>query len=219
MDIIHFLSVKYTFFVVYGYKVSYIEFFGILFNFFSVYLLAQDNILNWPIGNVGALLFSILFYQMQLYSEVVQQIYFLIIGFYAWWIWSLKKEDGSEKDKDPTIKSLCVKHKIYCLLTILCGTIVMGYMMSHIDTWLPKYFLNPASLPYIDAFVTVMSFLALALMSHKNIEGWYLLALVYFVLIGVNWDKGLFLMILFFIALLVIAIKGIINWNRLLISE
>lgn|SRR3990167_2076113 len=219
MDIIHFLSVKYTFFVVYGYKVSYIEFFGILFNFFSVYLLAQDNILNWPIGNVGALLFSILFYQMQLYSEVVQQIYFLIIGFYAWWIWSLKKEDGNEKDKDPTIKSLCVKHKIYCLLTILFGTIVMGYMMSHINTWLPKYFLNPASLPYIDAFVTVMSFLALTLMSHKNIEGWYLLALVYFVLIGVNWDKGLLLMILFFIALLIIAIKGIINWNRLLVSE
>jgi len=59
------------FFTVLGYPMSYIEFFGTLFNFWSVWLVVRKSIWTWPVGTIGAVLFGILFYQVQLYSDLV----------------------------------------------------------------------------------------------------------------------------------------------------
>lgn len=214
------LSINYIIFTLWGYKISFVELLGAMLNFCSIYLLTKDNILNWPIGNVGALFFAALFYQVHLYSEMVQQVFFFMAGFYGWWMWSkLGKTAGNDQKKDVAIQYLTIRKKIICGLVILIGSIIMGYIMQNISIWLPGYSLNSASFPYLDAFVVITSFIALFLVSNKKIESWYLFAFIYAILMGINWGKELYIMVIFFILLLILAVKGIINWNKMLVNR
>lgn len=215
--ILHFFSINHIFLTIYGYKMSYLEFLGIIFNFYSVYLVAKDNLLTWPIGNIGAGLFALLFYQIHLYSEMIEQIYFLIVGFYGWWMWvCLKKASKSFNEEKATIGQLSHSKNAACLCIILIGTVSMGYVMSHINMWFPRLFASPASFPYIDAFVALMSFAALLLMTHKKIESWYLWIAIDLIVIGLYCIKGVMLMALLYAFLLVIAIKGTLYWRKLI---
>ena len=69
-DILKLLSVNNTFFTVIGYQMSYIEFFGTLLSLASVILAARNKISTWAIGNLGAILFCVLFYQINQISVV-----------------------------------------------------------------------------------------------------------------------------------------------------
>lgn len=98
MDIIlNFLDINNIFFSIWGYDMSYLEFFGTLLNILSVWLIARKNILSWPVGNVAVILFGILFYQVQLYSDLLEQVFFFITGFYGWWIWIVYSKTKDEK--------------------------------------------------------------------------------------------------------------------------
>jgi nicotinamide mononucleotide transporter len=67
-----FFCVETVFVTLFGYPMSYLELTGTVFNLWSVWLVARKNILTWPVGVVGVILFAILFYQIQLYSDLVE---------------------------------------------------------------------------------------------------------------------------------------------------
>jgi hypothetical protein len=52
--------VETVFVTLFGYPMSYLEFAGTVFNLWSVWLVARKNILTWPVGVVGVILFAIL---------------------------------------------------------------------------------------------------------------------------------------------------------------
>jgi nicotinamide mononucleotide transporter len=76
--IAHFFDINTTFFTVLSYPMSYIEFFGTVFNILCVRLVSRNKISNWPIGILGVILYIFLFYQIQLYADLIEQGYFLI---------------------------------------------------------------------------------------------------------------------------------------------
>ena len=82
------LSIENVAFVILGYPMSYIELIGTVLYLWSVWLIAQRRILTWPIGIVSVLLYMMLFYQIQLYSDSLEQVYYLVAGVYGWWRWS-----------------------------------------------------------------------------------------------------------------------------------
>jgi nicotinamide mononucleotide transporter len=81
----HYLSISTVFFTVLGYPMSYIEFFGTVFNIWCVYLTAKGKVLSWPIGMAGIVLYFFLFYQIRLYSDLLEQVYFFVMSIYGWW--------------------------------------------------------------------------------------------------------------------------------------
>ena len=85
------LSIDNVLFTFWGYEMSYIEFFGTIFNLWCVWLVAKSNIMTWPIGIVGIVLFAFLFWQINLYSDFLEQIYFFFMSIYGWWMWSRVK--------------------------------------------------------------------------------------------------------------------------------
>ena len=88
-----FFNINTIIFTIFDYPMSYLEFFGTILNLLSVYLVAKNKIWTWPIGNIAVILFAVLFFQIQLYSDFMEQIYFFITGFYGWWGWlSFKKK-------------------------------------------------------------------------------------------------------------------------------
>jgi nicotinamide mononucleotide transporter len=85
---IELLSVDTVFFTLLGYPMSYIEFVGTLLYLWSVWLISRRRLLTWPVGIVSVLLYMALFYQIRLYSDALEQIYYIGASVYGWWNWS-----------------------------------------------------------------------------------------------------------------------------------
>lgn len=202
-------------FTVIGYPMSYLEFFGTIFNLWCVWLTAKGKISSWPIGLVGVVLYLFLFYQIQLYSDFFEQIYFFFTGFYGWYLWlNLKSKNKPGEEKQLKVSQARAKEKIIYILVIILGTIFLGSFMKNIHLYLPTYFFEPAALPFLDAFTTILSFAATILMAKKRFECWYLWILVDIIGIGLYYAKDVKFISLEYLIFLVLATKGLIQWQR-----
>jgi len=209
-------DINNIFFTVLGYPMSYIEFFGTLLNIWCVYLISRNKILNWPVGILAVILFMMLFYQIQLYSDFFEQIYFLITGFYGWWVWSKRKgKKGDQVALDKQVRLSDTKTLITTGGLVVIGTLALGWFMSQIHVFFPAYFSIPASFPYLDAFTTVMSFAATILMIYHRLESWMLWITVDVIGIGLYFAKDVKLVSLLYVIFLILATKGFIEWRKL----
>ena len=212
-DIIKIFSVNNTFFTILNYQMSYIEFFGTLLSLMSVVLAAKNKIWTWPIGNLGAILFGILFYQINLYSDFFEQIYYVITGIIGWYIWS-QPEFKNQEIKDVTINSKTTNY--FYVSSILILSVLLGLFMSNIHNVFPAQFPIPAAYPYPDAITTIMSFAATILMMRKKLECWYLWILVDIVGIGLYYKQGVIFISLLYVLFLIIAVNGYFTWKKVL---
>jgi len=210
-----YFDVQTIFFTIFGYEMSFLEFFGTILNIISVWLVIKNKIWTWPIGNVAVILFAILFYQIQLYSDLFEQIYFFIAGFYGWFVWLKLRSGENNNSEDLGITSSSPKTLGIYFVAIGLGTLLMGHLMSNIHLYLSTYFPVPATFAYLDAFTTVLSFAATILMAHKKIECWYLWILVDVIGIGLYFSKGVIFISILYVIFLVLAIRGLLSWNEL----
>jgi nicotinamide mononucleotide transporter len=206
----HIFSADSVFVTILGYDLSYLEFFGTALNLASVWLVLRRNILTWPVGIAAVVLFAVLFYQIELYSDFIEQLYFIVTGFYGWWIWRHRTED---------LAPLAIERLTQSSLAIVAGvvaggTLAMGLLMSNVHRLLPGMFEEPAALPHLDAFTTVMSFAAQLLMAHRKLESWLLWIIVDVIGIGLYYNRGVEFISLLYCVFLAMAIKGLLDWLR-----
>lgn len=208
-------NINTIFFTLWGYQMSYLEFFGTVFNLWCVWLAAKNKIATWPIGIVGIVLYVFLFYQIQLYSDLVEQIYFFAFSIYGWWMWAkISKKGESGEKKNLKISYNANKVNIIYLAIVVFGTIAMGCFMASIHIYWPKFFPIAASFPLLDAFTTVMSFLAQFLMAKRKMECWYLWILVDIIGIGLYYAKDVKFIALEYLIFLILATKGLFSWRK-----
>lgn len=204
------LSIDSVMFSVWGYPMSYIEFFGTIFNLWCVWLAAKRNVLTWPVGIVGIILYFFLFYQIRLYSDLFEQAYFFVISFWGWWVWS----QGKKKEEPVSVTRGTLKSNITYAAAIAVFSLAAGYLMSHIHEYLPTLFPEAASFPYLDAFTTVMSFVATIMMARRKFECWYLWILVDIIGVWLYYSKGVRFIAAEYLIFLVMAVQGFITWRR-----
>jgi nicotinamide mononucleotide transporter len=206
-----FLSVNTVFFTVLDYPLSFVEFFGTLLYLLSVWLIARKNIWTWPAGIVSVLLFMALFYQFQLYSDALEQIYFLIASIYGWWFWTRRTRGSGNSlgfgfNRWPAIV-------VWATTTLTVG-IGLGFVMTNIHIWAPAWFPEPASYPFVDAITTTMSLSAMWLMARKRAESWVYWIIVDIAAIWLYFSKGIMFVGCLYVVLLGIAIYGFWKWVR-----
>ncbi len=218
--IISVFNINNIFFTVLGYQMSYLEFFGTLFNLWCVWLVTKNKILSWPVGIVGSALFLILFYQIQLYSDLSEQMFYILTGFWGWWLW-LHPKSKKEEDRFNQLKvSINPKSiNLIYILIIIIATMGLTHFMSNIHLYLPKFFPEPASYPFLDAFTTVTSFVAQILLAKRKVESWYLWILVDIIGIGLYFIKGVVFISLLYFIFLILATKGLLNWRKIFLSQ
>src|SRR5512136_628797 len=93
MDLAEFFSIQTVAFTLWGYEMSWIELLGTIFGLWSVWLTAKQKVLCWPVGIVNIFFFMLVFYQVQLYSDVVEQLYYFATTAYGWWAWKQTPSD------------------------------------------------------------------------------------------------------------------------------
>ncbi len=193
-----------------GYPLSYIEFVGTVFYFLSVFLISKKNILTWPIGIISVILYGILFYQIQLYSDMMEQAYYLVISIIGWLLWKKKQDEVSYI---PTSWS-SFKIVIFFISITAIFTAALAYCVSNFHIWLPRVFPEPASFPFLDALTTIMSFVAMYLTTIRKNEGWIYWIIVDVIGIGLYWVKDVRFIAIQYVILLCMAVYGLINWMR-----
>jgi nicotinamide mononucleotide transporter len=195
-----------------NYPVSWLELVGTAFNLACVILAARRKILNWPVGLVGVLLFMALFYQINLYADFGEQIFYFITGITGWIAWSRSRKTKAQKEA--TIVRSSSRENLFWGGVIIVGTIALSIFLINIDTWLPALFPEPASLPILDAATTMMSFAAQIMMMRRKLESWYLWIVVDIIAVGLYWYKGVPFVALLYLGFLVNAMYGYLNWRN-----
>jgi nicotinamide mononucleotide transporter len=204
-------SVKTIFFEIFNYPISYIEFFGTILYLLSVLLIAQKNILTWPVGIISVILYGMLFYQIQLYSDTVEQVYYLGASIYGWIYWNKNKEETSNaiNFRYSSLKVLLT----WSFTTIILSLFLTIFMMD-VHNLIPEIFPSPASFPFLDALTTIMSFVAMFLMAQKRIESWVYWIIIDIIGIILYFVKDVKFISILYLFLLVIAVRGFIKWHN-----
>ena len=205
-----YLSVQTIFLTIGSYPLSWIEFVGTVLYFLSVWLIARKNMLTWPIGIVSVILYGILFYQIRLYSDTIEQLYYLGISIYGWAAW--RKSRGGA----PLVRSSFSRPAAAAAWAgvTLAAAVGVGQAVSRLHLWLPTLFPAAASFPFLDALTTVMSFVAMFLMTRRRTESWIYWIIVDVIGIGLYWVKEVRFISLQYVVLLGMAIYGLLHWVR-----
>lgn len=212
-EILQFLSIDTTFFTVLGYPISYLEFVGTLFTLTSVILVARKSILTWPVSLIGATLFGILFYQINLYADLFEQVYYCITAVWGWYMWHAARKPADDTERI-VVRRNTLQKNIMWVGVIVIGTFGGAWIMSNIHIWLPTLFPEAASMVLPDTATTVASFVATILMMQRKLECWILWISVDVVAIWLYWYKEVPFIALLYVLFLAIASGGFITWLR-----
>ena len=194
------------------YPLSYIEFIGTVLYFLSVYLISRKNIITWPIGILSVILYFMLFYQIRLYSDMLEQVYYFVISIVGWITWHKKRNEQSDKKIQTSWSN---KKGILSGILVTCVfTGLLSFCTYNFHNWFSAIFPEPASFPILDSLTTVMSFVAMYLTTLRKNEGWIYWIIVDIIAIWLYWVKDIRFISIQYIFLLIMAIYGFINWIK-----
>lgn len=200
MDII---SINNIIFSILGYNISLIELIGVVTGLISVWYAVKVNALTWSLGIVNALAFLIIFYQINLYSSMMLQLYFIIISVIGLFKWNKKYDLKITKYKKIGLLSLY----------ILLSSTVLYFFIANIHIIFPNYF-TAAQYPMIDSIITVSSIFASSLMAMKKIESWILWILIDIVSIFLYLSQGTLFLSIEYVVFLILSIIGYLQWKK-----
>lgn len=185
---------------------SPIEWIASICGFICVYLVIKRNIWCFFFGLIQVSLYSWIFFNVKLYSDMLLHVFYVGFQIYGWFIWS------KSSDQTGHIQVLAGSPKEYALWFTagIAATFAVGtYMASNTD----------ASFPYVDAFTTCMSLIAQWLLSHKKLLNWTFWILVDIVAIWIYWQKGLYPTSALYLCFLMMACYGQWQWWKNLKSQ
>lgn len=211
---IDFFSHQSIFFTVLGYPLSYLEFFGTVAGAVAVYLSVRANIWSWPIGIVNVVLFFFLFFQVQLYPDMLLQVFFFVTNLMGWWRWTHPAKEEENKKHELKVSRIRLNQLILFSVVGLAATVVFGWGASCLHEWLPKIFSQPSAFPFADSFVTVMSIVATYLMVQKKVECWLVWIAVDAVACTLYFSKGIFFVGIEYVVFCGLAASGFFQWSR-----
>ncbi len=206
-----YLDVNTIAFTVLDYPMSWIELVGTILYLWSVVLIARRKMLTWPVGIAAVLLYAALFWQIRLYSDAVEQTYYLGASVYGWWNWSRSRtvEEAPVPVGYASRRSIVVTVAVTAVLSVAAGA-----AMSRVHLWLPAMFPAPADYPWIDAATTVASFVAMWLMARRRVESWIYWIAVDVVGVWLYAVKNVKFVSLLYVVLLALAMWGYVGWHR-----
>jgi nicotinamide mononucleotide transporter len=209
-----FFSIKSIFFTALGYPMSYLEFFGVVVGSVSVWLSARAHVWSWPLGLVGVALLFFLFYQVQLYPDMLLQVFFFATNIIGWWQWTHPAPAEADRRQELRITSTAWRVLVMSAAAVMVATVVLGTAAARLHQWLPLVFSQPSAFPYLDSFTSVLSVWATFLLMSKKLACWFVWLLTDVVLTYLYFIKGIKFLGLEYAVFCLIAAYGAWHWWR-----
>lgn len=188
-----------------SYKLSYLEAFSVATALVSVWLATKNNIHTWTAGLVSFSGFFWLFYQAQLYSDMLLQVFFFVtstLGIISW------------KNPDKKINKVSMDIIKVVFLCVVTASTILGFVMFNVHTWIPDLFLEPAEFPFMDAFTTVLSVVATIFLIKRILQCWWFWIAVDVIATVIYFQRGLYVVSAEYLIFLGMAIYGLRRWNK-----
>ena len=202
-----YFNIDHILFKLLNYEVSYLEFWSILTGFAAVFYAAKNNLLTWWFAILNAILLFSLFFQFQLYADMLLQLYFLGIAIYGLLSW--------KEERALPITNLSSRFRFYVTFIIILIWPLLSEIISRLHLFFPAFFEKPASYPYADSLIMLLSIIAQFLLTKRKIDNWYLWIFVNVLGITVYGLKGIFLLSIQYVIFLILAISGLREWKKL----
>ncbi|WP_085703047.1 nicotinamide riboside transporter PnuC [Pseudomonas sp. B15(2017)] len=179
---------------------SGLELFAAALGVIAVWLTVKQNPWCWPIGLVMVLLYTWVFFEVKLYSDMLLQVVYAGLQLYGWWQWTRAEtmHDGSE------VSRLDTRSIAQGLAIGAAGSLLLGAAMAH---W------TDAAQPWLDAALTGFSLVAQFWMAHKRLQCWALWFVLDVIFVALFLYKGLYLTAALYALFTVIAVQGWREWR------
>jgi nicotinamide mononucleotide transporter len=167
----------------------------------SVFLSTRQNIWSWPTAIVNVALYTVVFYESGLYSDMGLQVVYLVLSIYGWYQWLY---GGAQRTR---LRVSRASRRAW----VISAAIGLGFWMA-----LGRYTatLPGVSLPYLDSGLTTLSLVAQWMMTRKILENWALWILADVIYVPMYLYKELYVTAGLYSVFLVLAIMGLVSWTR-----
>jgi nicotinamide mononucleotide transporter len=180
--------------------VDLVEILGFVSGALCVWLVARQNVWNWPIGLANNLTFLVLFWTAGLYADSTLQLVYLGLGIYGWWAWL---RGGAARS---TLRVSRTTRNQWLVLGVV-GLLGTAGLTVLLDT------VTDSTVPLPDALTTVLSLLATWGQARKKLESWWLWITADVVYVPLYAYKDLWLTAALYVGFLVLCVLGLRSWR------
>ncbi len=174
-----------------------------------IVLAVKENIWCWVAGFCSTLIYLYLFFNSQLYSESLLQLFYLAMSVYGWVSWQRidhsNFQHGKQNHARKIVRQLPLSMHIKIILIGSLSALLLGSLMQH--------FFH-AALAYIDAATTIFAIISTYLVTQKIIENWLYWIAIDALSIYMYIVKGFYLTSLLFGLYIVLSITGYYAWKK-----
>ena len=177
-----------------------LELAGVATTVAGIWLTTRRLLICWPVTLAADLLYLVIFYRSQLYSDTLLQFFFVVFTLYGWWHWWR----GVREEGEVRVVPLTIAGMLGALLAGAAGSVVLGAVAVRLH----------AALPHLDAALASYSLVASWWQARKHIANWWLWIAVDLIYIGEYVYKDLRLTALLYAGLAGLAVLGLREWSR-----
>lgn len=177
------------------------EYAAITFSLIYFLLAAKGNIWCWLAGFTSTFLNTFIFIYLQIDSQVMLNIVYMIMAVYGWMCWLTPLS----KHKLSVFTPLSIKQNMHILLASLFFTLLVSFFAT---SWFGEDY------AYIEAWLFVISLVASVLTIYRVIESWLYWLLINSISLVIYWNINEISAIGFFLSGMLLSIYGFINWRR-----
>ncbi len=180
---------------------EFLEYLAVVTAVLYLLFISFKKTIGWLFAAISSMLYIFICYISQLYLETGLQLFYLIMAFYGWYMWT---EDSKDNDS-PVIKWPVRYHFINILISTILFA-VMGFIFDN--------YTNQAN-PYADAFTTSFSLTTTYLVTIKVLENWLYWLVVDLVAMYLFWNNSLSLTSVMYFSFVITSIYGYFKWQKI----
>ncbi len=177
-----------------------LELAGVATTVAGIWLTTRRLLICWPVTLAADVLYLVIFYRSQLYSDTLLQCFFVVFTLYGWWHW----RRGVREEGQVRVMPLTAAGTIIALAAGAAGSVALGALAVRLH----------AALPHLDAALASYSLVASWWQARKHIANWWLWIVVDLIYIGEYAYKELWLTALLYAGLVGLAGLGLRDWRR-----
>ena len=178
---------------IFGYDLSYLEFFAVITSFIGVALGITGKRITWPWWAISSALYGVLFIQWELFASAALQIVFIIAAVIGWFGW---EPSGA---RPGAIRN---RQRALILIAITLATLALAPILKSMG----------AASTYVDAILFFGSLAAQILMVYEKYENWPLWLVVDLGYTALYASQKLLFTSLLYAAFTVLAAMGWSKW-------
>jgi nicotinamide mononucleotide transporter len=180
-------------------SLSLTELLGFLTGAACVWLLAQQNIWNWPLGIANGFFYVVVFVHSGLYGDAGLQLVYITMNAYGWYTWLRPGSQSAELAVTRTPRQTW----LWLLPSIAVAALLLArFLANYTDSTVPRW----------DGLTTSLSLAAIYGQCKKLVESWWLWIAADLIYIPLYLYKSLWLTSILYGVFLFLCVVGLRSW-------